>query len=467
MKKFGTLICLVGIILLSIALSSLSMAGTLTVWAPAWENPESPTLIGWGFKYALQKFRELHPDIQVKWEVQVAGAGVTPTDMQKLMTAVAAGTGPDVTILNRFMTVEWAARGAIQPLDQFFKKDSIVFDKTVYYPGAWEASFYEDKLYTIPNNGDNVGYWSLYYNRTLFKEAGLDPNKPPTTWSKLTEYAEKLTKTDAEGRIIQLGYRPYPDWTGEAQGYVRTIKLKYPFTSEDGKTATLNAPHVIQTLEFIKKNIDAQGGIEKVSRFLSGIQPGALEPFLNNKVGMYHMGEWFLWDTAQYAPKLDFGVTFLPTPTGKNFAAWTAGWSWAIPKGAKNTKDAAVLLEFLASKDFADAFIKGALAYGKEMKRLVVLPGALYFVYNDLASRYNLPAVMRESPSTYKALRHFMTAKERAKSVHLEATIGASEIWASVTRAIEAMLYKNIPPKQALDEENIKIQKVLDEFYKK
>lgn len=469
MGKWRKLVIIMTVVVIMVALlSSVSLAKTeVEVWANPHMSPESPTIVGWGFKYALERFRELYPDIELRWNVQVAGAGVTPSDMQKLMTAVVAGTGPDVTSLNRFMTAEWAARGAIQPIDQFVGEDSILFDESIYYPGAWEASFYEGRLYTIPNNGDNVGYWSLYYNKTLFREAGLDPDNPPKKWEELTDYAQKLTKTDAEGRVTQLGYRPYPDWTGEVNGFVRTIKLRYPFTTDDGKTATLAAPHVVQTVEFVKKNIDAQGGIDKVSRFLSGIQPGAQEPFLNDKIGMYHMGEWFLWDIAQYAPELDFGVTFLPTPTGENFTAWTAGWSWAIPRGAKNTKDAAIVLEFLASRDFAEAFIKGTQAYGEEMERFVVLPGALYFVYQDLAREYNLPTLMENVPNVYEALQHFMTAKDKAESAHLEATIGASEIWDSIMRATEAVLYTDVPASEVLEEENSKIQKILDDFYKK
>ena len=40
----------------------------------------------------------------------------------------------------------------------------------------------------------------LYYNKEAFKEAGLDPNRPPANWKEMAEYAQKLTKRDASAR---------------------------------------------------------------------------------------------------------------------------------------------------------------------------------------------------------------------------------------------------------------------------
>ena len=45
----------------------------------------------------------------------------------------------------------------------------------------------------------------LYWNKELFKEAGLDPEKGPANWDQMVEYAKKLTKTDASGNVTQWG----------------------------------------------------------------------------------------------------------------------------------------------------------------------------------------------------------------------------------------------------------------------
>ena len=45
----------------------------------------------------------------------------------------------------------------------------------------------------------------LYWNKEAFKEAGLDPSKPPATWAEQVEYARKLTKRDGSGNVTQWG----------------------------------------------------------------------------------------------------------------------------------------------------------------------------------------------------------------------------------------------------------------------
>ena len=56
----------------------------------------------------------------------------------------------------------------------------------------------------------------LYWNKELFKEAGLDPNKPPATWAEMLAFAQKLTKRDASGNVTQWGVQipssGFPYW---------------------------------------------------------------------------------------------------------------------------------------------------------------------------------------------------------------------------------------------------------------
>jgi len=437
---------------------------TLRVWPFFCHNPIGPLYQNAGAKEMQKKFQELYPDIKVKLETPVAAFGQTPESMEKLMTAIAAGTAPDVSALDRFLTTSWASRGLLEPLDKFIK-DSKVYKPENFPPAAWdESKGLDGKFYSVPIVVDNTGFWSLYWNKKLFREAGLDPNSPPRTWDDTIVYAKKLTKYDSTGRIIQLGYRPYPDWAGHLNNYTRANLGN--FISPDGRTVTLNSPKVVEALTWIVKWVDALGGIEKVGRFLTGIRPGAQDPFLNNKVGMYDMGEWLLPDIAQYAPDLDFGVDFLPTPTGKKFAAWIGGWGVVMLRGAKHPKEAWKYMEFTMSHEGVEAWIKGALKYGKARERLIVMPGALYFVYPDL-QRYWLPTIKEKLPNVYDGIKHFVTARERAYKVYArEKNVIPAELWKAEGDAVEAAIYHKKTPKEALDYENAKLQKLLDEFYK-
>jgi sn-glycerol 3-phosphate transport system substrate-binding protein len=67
------------------------------------------------------------------------------------------------------------------------------------------AAYYtiDGKLYSMPFNSSTP---LLYYNKTAFKEAGLDPDTPPTNFDEIIEMAEKLTIKDADGKTVRWGF---------------------------------------------------------------------------------------------------------------------------------------------------------------------------------------------------------------------------------------------------------------------
>jgi sn-glycerol 3-phosphate transport system substrate-binding protein len=106
---------------------------------------------------------------------------------------------------------------AIVPFDNFVKTAD---DK------AWLGSFYKAFMLNSQTGGKTWGIpfqrstIVLYYNKELFKEAGLDPNKPPATWAEMADYAKKLTKKDASGKVTQYGVQipssGFPYWLFQA-----------------------------------------------------------------------------------------------------------------------------------------------------------------------------------------------------------------------------------------------------------
>ena len=87
---------------------------------------------------------------------------------------------------------------------------------------AWLAGFYPAFMVNSQTGGKTWGIpfqrstIVLYWNKDLFKEAGLDPNKPPANWDEMVEYAQKLTKGDASGKVTQWGVQipssGFPYW---------------------------------------------------------------------------------------------------------------------------------------------------------------------------------------------------------------------------------------------------------------
>jgi len=144
---------------------------------------------------AIAEFNATHPDIQVT--SQYIGSAWTGRD--KLLTAIAAGSPPDVCLVDDYWIPELAATGNIVDLGNYISANTALD----VFPLFWKSASYEGEIWAMPYAASNL---VLYYNKDLFREAGLDPNKPPTTWSQLAEYAKALTKdTNGDGKIDQWG----------------------------------------------------------------------------------------------------------------------------------------------------------------------------------------------------------------------------------------------------------------------
>lgn len=145
----------------------------------------------------VNDFMKLNPDIEV--EVQYVGS--YEEILAKLIAAVQAGTPPHVVQLNEISTQKMIDSGVIVPVQDLIDKDP-TFDVGLFLPQVLNYYRVGGKLYSMPWNTSTP---LLYYNKTMFKEVGLDPNNPPTTFSELIEACRKLVKKDDKGNIVRTG----------------------------------------------------------------------------------------------------------------------------------------------------------------------------------------------------------------------------------------------------------------------
>ena len=129
-------------------------------------------------------------------------AGDSPSTMTKTVSAVQGGTPPDFAILANNELYSLLDMDAIIPLDDMVAEDGGQEYIDDFMPAFLENSYYDGKLYSIPFQRSTV---IMYYNKDQFREVGLDPEKPPTSWEELREYAKKLTVTDESGNITRYG----------------------------------------------------------------------------------------------------------------------------------------------------------------------------------------------------------------------------------------------------------------------
>lgn len=137
----------------------------------------------------VDKFNKSHSNIQVKAVFQ----GSYDDLFNKLK--VAGNAGPSVIQVYDIGTRYMIDSKQIVPVQQFVDADKM--DLSDFEPNILAYYTVDNKLYSMPFNTSTP---ILYYNKTAFKDAGLDPNKPPTTWEEVAADAKALTKKDASGK---------------------------------------------------------------------------------------------------------------------------------------------------------------------------------------------------------------------------------------------------------------------------
>jgi ABC-type sugar transport system permease subunit/ABC-type glycerol-3-phosphate transport system substrate-binding protein len=415
-----------------------------------------------GLDAQIAEFERRNPDIDVAAMSMGAGA----MNPQKLMTAIVGRVPPDVINQDRFTVGDWASRDTFMPLDDFLAKetgpDAIKADN--YYPAAWNEAIYRGKVYAIPNGIDDR---MLFYNKAMFREVGLDPNKPPQTWEELLEYAKKLTKKNADGTYNRLGFIPN---YGNSWLYLYSWQNGGEFMSPDRRLCTLAAPENVGALQYMVDVYDALGGYEQVNIFQSGFQGGEQDPFFTGKLGMVINGSWIVPNIARYAPGLDFGVAPPPVPKerleGKGrfagqdkFLTWTGGFSFAIPVGSRNPEAAWRFIRYMSSPE---AWIIG----GKAQKAYQESKGRPFIFGLSANKRVNaaqLAAFPPESDSLLGAQKAFidMLAYARYRPV----TFVGQALWDAHVRAFERAVSHAQKPEAALKEQEALVQTEIDKAF--
>ncbi len=143
----------------------------------------------------------------------------------------------------------------IAPMQDFIDKDK--YDLKDFEQNVLAYYSVGGKLYGMPFNTSNP---IVYYNKDAFKAAGLDPNKPPRTFAEVTDYAKKLTKKGADGKVAMYGYSmAIYGWFFEQ---MLAASGGYYLDNANGRDAratkaTFNNPEGVKILTWWKEGYDA------------------------------------------------------------------------------------------------------------------------------------------------------------------------------------------------------------------
>ncbi|MDR0856349.1 MAG: extracellular solute-binding protein, partial [Clostridiales bacterium] len=252
---------------------------------------------------------------------------------QSINAARAEGAAPDLVFANYAAVPLEGQAGYHRDLNEFFS-DEEWDDLQPYVESMVNVN---GKRYIYP--GFVEPYSVLFYSKSKFAAAGIDPNAPPTTWAQLTDYARRLTN-NATGADKVYGIQLPPagqlGWVlWGFQGMAGTELL-----NENWDTPVVNTEFNRRLFDMFK-SIYQGGWSPKTSPF----SYNEINQFANGRVAMQPCGSWGIGQIKNGFPAsvlADTGVCAFPTPdgeTGKSTAA-LGGWGMTISSDCKQPETA-------------------------------------------------------------------------------------------------------------------------------
>ncbi len=269
----------------------------------------------------IKRFEAANPGIKVKHTT------FPYADYQtKIAAAVPAGQGPDVVQLYYGWLDNFVGAKFIQPLPRdAFPHDAI---EKEFYPIV-QTMKRDGEYYGLPTA---VRTLALFYNKKLFQEAGLDPNKPPQTLDEYLEAAKKTVKRDAAGNMLSAG--AVIDMPGQDLHWWREVLLR----QMGGKPYSDDSKSVAYDSEAGAKALNWYADLQRVHKVgQAGFMDEGQAAFRAGRAAMTVDGSFRLGAFGGIK-NFEWGVAELPASAdGKrsNFASYWVNAITAKPTGAK------------------------------------------------------------------------------------------------------------------------------------
>jgi multiple sugar transport system substrate-binding protein len=259
---------------------------------------------------------------------------------EKLQTAIAAGTPPDIGVCCVSYS-QFYARGSFIPLDDYIASSKVV-KKEDFVSGLFDSMTWQGKVYGVPalECGPRFGF---IYNKDLVAEAGLDAEKPPETWDEAYEWHKALTKKDQAGNVEVIGYDPRDATAGAGPWPNLPIfwGVTYGLDVWDENTGTFHFDddRFVQALTTMKEFYDLVG-VEQMAAFRTSYGGWTQSPSSSFPSGVQAAlvtGYYAPGELNHSAPDLKFGVTWAPRPEARRAAHYQAvcGHPAYIPAGTE------------------------------------------------------------------------------------------------------------------------------------
>ncbi|MDR1828957.1 MAG: ABC transporter substrate-binding protein, partial [Methylobacteriaceae bacterium] len=332
--------------------AALVGASTCASWAKTTVTFFYPVQVGGPLTQVIdgyvEEFEKANPDIDV---IPVYSGNYWDTTT-KALTADKSGKPPTTAVLLATDVFTFIDEDAVEPFDDFIKSDEDKKWVDGFMPAYLASARVEGKLWCIPFQRSTA---VLYWNKKAFKEAGLDPEKYPTTWDEMVEYGKAVVKKDASGRVTRWGVG-IPGNVGSSSWLFGALANENGaiLVNEAGDKSDLTNKAVVEALQFW---VDLSGkyGIHPPGLLEWGTTPS---DFLEERIAM-------IWHTTGNLTNLRKNATFefgvAPYPAKVRAGSVLGGGNFYIFKKAPDEEKQAAFkfIQYMTSDELlADWAIK-------------------------------------------------------------------------------------------------------------
>ncbi len=346
--------------------AQIGLAEKITLRFQSWRLAEAiPSRI---YEELRLDFEKLNPEISLKFEP-------VPYDdrLVKPRSQIAGGAPPDVLMMTEADVIPFASQGLLMNLDSLYEREGgKEFTGKLLEP-LFDFDLYKGSYYGVPV--EVVIIELLFYNKRMFREAGL-PDRAPLTWGEFLHYAQRITKdTNQDGVIDRYGCLLWGKAPGDAAKFFVGWALRNGATllDEKGTKFLLNTPKGLETLRFYTE-LWTQYKVTPDPIDLDFPTIGRL--YAQGIGAMVQHGPWNKPITLEANPDMEgqIGVGASPLgPSAKTNVAQLLGSSMSIPSGVEHVDAAWKWITFLL-EDKAQMEFAFGINFFPSVKRLLKSP---------------------------------------------------------------------------------------------
>jgi multiple sugar transport system substrate-binding protein len=333
-------------------------------------NKEDYILYDW-----LKLWNDQHPGVQVSLEL------IPFTDYltNKLPTAFATNSAPDVYLISAGSFLKYAKAGCALPLDRYLSREL----RADFYKPSLETVSYHGQIMGIPIEREPV---ALFYNQRVFHQQKLSP---PRTWAELLRCARILNSGNMAGIYLPVQPSDYQNFIF----YTFLMQLCDGVFTEKTHVASFQTMG-IKALELWRNLAPYSYRLETAVQLAPDIYPLA-----SGKAAMQICGYWAVRMLEKYYPQFEYGVVPVPVLPGSRVRSVYGGWFQVINPNSKFKDEAVAFSLWMWGADPARPIEWCTEASSKFPARLSVLKRAEKLFGNDkgrIFSRQILPFAVPE-----------------------------------------------------------------------